>query len=160
MYSFGRGVFRRHETVGADTQYRTLYRLRESQLVVSRLKAFEGAVALVTAEDSGALVSQEFPTFDIAANRALPAFVGWLCRWPRFWDLLAMESRGVGARRERIQPTQLLRIRIPLPTVTEQVRLVGILDSIAQLARVVDATRNEVHALVTATMNHTLLGLQ
>lgn len=143
---------------GADTQYRKLYRLREGQLVVSRLKAFEGAVALVTAESSGAFVSQEFPTFNIAADRALPSFVGWLCRWPRFWDLLAAESRGVGARRERIQPAQVLQVRIPLPPVIEQLRLVRLLDSIAALARVVDSTHTDVGALAPATLSHALLG--
>lgn len=127
VYSFGRGLFAREAIVGSDTKYKTLVRLHQGQLVVSRLKAFEGAVAVVPLELDGTFLSQEFPTFNINRNGD-PNYVAHLCRWPEFWDLLRNSSRGVGARRERVHADQVLNIKVPLPDLEEQRRVAHKLD--------------------------------
>jgi type I restriction enzyme, S subunit len=140
VYGFGRGVFAREPIEGSSTSYRTLYRLHEGQLVISRLKAFEGAVAIVPRGLDGYFVSQEFPTFAIDENVALPSFVGYLCQWPDFWSMLASTSKGVGARRERVHPEQLLAVRVPLPHLMRQREIVARLDDLLTNARRVAAT--------------------
>lgn len=36
-----------------------------------------------------------------------------MCRWPEFWTRLASTSKGIGARRERVNADQLLGVTIP-----------------------------------------------
>jgi len=123
VYSFGRGLFSRASITAADTKYQTLNELRVGQFVLSRLKAFEGAVAVVAPKFAGHFLSQEFPTFTCIEGELEPTYLECICHWPGFWSLLAGKSRGIGSRRERVHPDRLLEINVPMPTVDEQRRI-------------------------------------
>lgn len=125
VYGFGRGLIDRGVIRGSETSYSRLQRLRSGQVVFSRLKAFEGAVAVVRPEFDGFFVSQEFPTFTIDESRASIDYVAHLCRWPDFWSSLRSGSKGIGARRERLHADEFLALEIPLPPIDEQRRIVG-----------------------------------
>lgn len=47
VYGFGRGLFERGPIDGGETSYKSLNRLHANMFVVSRLKAFEGALTIV-----------------------------------------------------------------------------------------------------------------
>lgn len=129
VYSFGKGLFAREPILGSETRYKTFTRLHKNQFVISRLKAFEGAVAVVAADFDGWFLSQEFPTFKM--KRTIhPRYLAHVCRWPVFWSMLAASSKGLGARRERVHPEQLLAIEIPLPDLAEQRRIASKLDGV------------------------------
>lgn len=123
VLSFGRGLFRRETISGAETSYAKFIRLHADQFVYSRLFAWEGAVAVVPETFQGTFVSQEFPTFRIGRDRALPEYLDFLCRWPAFHEALAGLTKGLGLRRQRVHPEQLLSVGIPLPDLEEQGRL-------------------------------------
>ena len=133
VYSFGRGLLRRSAVAGSETSYKKLTRLHEGSLVVSRLKAFEGAVAVVTPPFSGLFVSQEFPTFTPKPGRLDSRYLSFLCRSPGFWRQLQGLSKGVGARRERVHAEDVLQVRVPLPHLDEQRRIAGRLESVMAL---------------------------
>jgi type I restriction enzyme, S subunit len=158
VYSFGRGLFARPPIAGTDTKYRSLFRLHEGQFVMSRLKAWEGAVAVVSPEFHGLAVSQEYPTFDIDRERADPAYVGWLCRWERFWESLLGQSKGLGARRDRVHPDRLLAVRIPLPSLDEQRRLGALAQTVQTLGQRAEEFSALERALVPSVVNAALRG--
>lgn len=115
----GRGLFAQGELMGRDTKYRRLRRVRTGQIVLSRLKAFEGAVALTPATFDGYVLSQEFPTFTLRPG--VPHdLVQALFTSPRFWGRLQATSTGVGARRERVSVEAFLGVGIPILTRAEQ----------------------------------------
>jgi type I restriction enzyme, S subunit len=160
IYSFGRGLFMRGRIDGADTKYSFLHRLRAGQLVMSRLKAWEGALAIVPPALDGSYVSHEFPTFDLT-SQVDPEYLDLLVRAPMFWQVLASESKGVGARRERVNADRLLSQVVDLPPLAVQheiarkVKVVGQVDAAAQ-ARV-----QMTEALVPALLNEAFgAGLQ
>jgi type I restriction enzyme S subunit len=158
IYSFGRGLFARPPIAGTDTKYTTLLRLHEGQFVLSRLKAWEGAVAVVPHEFDGFVVSQEYPTFDINRDRAEPTYLGWLCRWDRFWESLLTQSKGVGARRDRVHPDRLLAVRVPVPSLDEQRRLGSVGQRVHELGERADQSAAILHALVPSVANAALQG--
>ena len=123
VLGFGRGLFRRSPIAGSETSYKVLHRLHAGTLVLSRLKAFEGAIALVGDDFDGLFLSPEFPTFSCHPDRLESAYLKHLCRWPSFWDRLSARSKEIGARRERVHPEQLLAITVPIPNVDEQRRV-------------------------------------
>ena len=86
VYSFGRGMFTRADLDGSQTSYRVLHELRAGQLVMSRLKAWEGALALVPARLDGWFLSPEFPIFDIDAEQVDPGFLAALVTSEIFLD--------------------------------------------------------------------------
>jgi type I restriction enzyme S subunit len=131
IYSFGRGLFARPPITGADTKYRTLYRLHKDQLVLSQLNGWEGAIAIVPPHFDGTLVSQEYPTFNTDPEQADPRYLNWLCQWPHFWDSLV--PRGSMVRRKRVHPDRLLVTQVPLPTLEEQRRLAHLAEMMDRL---------------------------
>lgn len=152
VLSFGRGVFGREAITGAQTKYEVLYKLKGAQLVVSRLKAFEGAIAVVPEEFGGSYVSQEFPTFDVIPGKCDPDYLRFLCRWPDLWDQLRHRSRGVGARRERVHEEDVLNLQVPLPPIDEQRHIAARLDRTYQLLARATAFHTRQRELLEALM--------
>lgn len=135
VYSFGRGMFKRGPILGSETSYKKLNRLHVGQLVVSRLKAFEGALAVVPVDLDGWYLSPEFPTFECIDGRLDLAYLGYICRWPEFWALLRGTSRGIGARRERVHAEDLLRLNLDVPSFDEQRKRAARLDTASEAFR-------------------------
>jgi restriction endonuclease S subunit len=148
IYSFARGCFGKPPIDGNLTSAPTLYRVRSGQFIYSRLFAFEGAYAVVPDELDGAFVSNEFPCFDVQRERVLPRYLRWMFSLPRVWAALAEGSKGMGDRRKRVHPEQLLAFQAPLPPLEEQRRIVARLDAVEAKLRQVDRIRQEARAEV------------
>jgi type I restriction enzyme, S subunit len=137
IYSFARGCFGKVPIDGNLTSAPTLYRVRRGQFIYSRLFAFEGAYAVVPDELDGAFVSNEFPCFDVQRDRVLPRYLRWMFSLPRVWAALAEGSKGMGDRRKRVHPDQLLAFRTALPPLDVQRRIVERLDAVeARIGRI------------------------
>lgn len=156
IYSFGRGLIRRPTILGSETSYATLSRLRTGQLTMSKLNAWEGALAVVPKEFDGSYVSPEYPVFDIDNDYADPAYIAHLARWPGLWDRLT--PRGSMVRRKRTTPTTLLTTKAPLPELAEQRRIAARLDSsmnaIAALVHAQDHAAHIRNALANSLFSH------
>jgi type I restriction enzyme S subunit len=129
VYGFGRGLFARGAIQGNETSYAKLNRLHTGMLVMSRLKAFEGALSVIPSSFDGWYLSQEFPTFKVDESNLSIRYLANLCAWPEFWGRLSAESKGLGARKERVSADRLLSIKVPLPDLPEQRRIAARLDS-------------------------------
>lgn len=123
ILSYARGVFGKAPIDGAATSAKTLYRIRSGQFIYSRLFAFEGAYALVPEEFNGRYVSNEFPTFDVDPDLASAKFLMTLFMTEADWHEMRASTKGVGDRRLRIQPENILarRIWIPPPQVIRSI---------------------------------------
>jgi len=137
VYGFGRGVFTKDTIRGVETKYKTLRRLKVGQLIFSRLKAFEGAVAIVPEEADGCYVSHEFPTFSL--NPVMDRqYAAQLVQWDGFVERMRAKSTGIGARRERLHPDDFCSIVVPLPELDEQRRIAAQLDALSQVSLSLD----------------------
>lgn len=159
VLSFGRGAFLRGELPQGGTKYKQLHRLGAGQVVMSRLKAWEGAIAVVPEDLDGAVASTEFPTFTIRADRATPEFVNALVRSQRFWSLLAGGSKGVGARRERVSAERLLSTSVWVPSIDEQVASAQRLRAIWAIEHRTVGRSAVVAALVPSALNRAFAGV-
>ncbi|MEU3752512.1 restriction endonuclease subunit S [Streptomyces olivoreticuli] len=144
----GKGLVDKGEFGGTDTEYTAMNVLREKQVVMRKLTAWEGPITVVPAEFDGFVASNEFPTFTLAGDVA-PGWMKHVCRTPRLWA--EMQSRVVGTvqRRKRLNPDQLLSVALPVPSRPEQEQVAEALDAIeGQIAAIrVEATRlRQAHA--------------
>ncbi|MDK9696977.1 MAG: hypothetical protein OEL76_11340 [Siculibacillus sp.] len=138
IFNNGRGMFRRQDISGATRSASVLYRIAKGDFIYSRLKAFEGAYTVVPDELDGCFVSNEFPTFKCDPKRLLPDFLRWYFKQPPVWKALAVGSKGMGNRRERLHPDRIMEFAISLPPLDEQRRIVAQLDAVA--GRIADRT--------------------
>ena len=158
VYSFGRGLFERAALTSEGTAYAHLNQLQENDFVVSRLKAWEGAVAVVPPNLSGRFLSPEFPTYSLNPEIVLPSYWSIVCSRPWLWSLLATTSRGMGGRRERVHKVGILDLRMALPPLNQQHRIVNLIESvdsyIDSLQTQVEATRAARSALLSELLSN------
>ncbi|MET7949395.1 hypothetical protein [Micromonospora sp. NPDC005324] len=125
----GRGLLYRDPVAGSSTAYRKLNRIGRGVLVYSRLKAFEGAITVTPNDLPESFASQEFPTFTFASD-ADPDFFRILTTTQKMWDALQGVSKGMGGRRERVKPVDLLNIVMDIPPLPVQKRIVEVIGAV------------------------------
>lgn len=153
VLSFGRGLFARADLAGSGTSYAKLHRLGEGQVVLSRLKAWEGAIALVPPGFHGYFLSPEFPTFDVNSELADADFLAALLASPHFWVRLKGQSKGVGARKERVTAERFLAQVVRLPPVHIQSALSARLRWLSSVGARADTRTARVEALLPSALN-------
>lgn len=135
---WGRGVVSRGKVRGSDVVSLRRF-VRANQLILSKIDARNGAIGLVPCELDGAIVSNDFPSFEFRdAERCDPAFMGWLVRSAPFVELCKAASEGT-TKRVRIKEDRFLDQQIALPPLSEQHAIVARLDALVEKAREVEA---------------------
>lgn len=158
ILSYARGVFGKAPIDGAITSARTLYRIRAGQFIYSRLFAFEGAYALVPEEFDDCYVSNEFPTFDAKTDLPSAKFLMTLFMTEADWHELRASTKGVGDRRLRIQPENILTRQIWIPPENELERIDALFDRYFELKAKHTAIREANAALLPATLERVFTG--
>ena len=135
--ALGRGVVSRGKVRGSEVvSVRNV--VRAGQLILSKIDARNGAIGLVPRELDGAIVSNDFPSFEVRdASRCDIGFLGWLARSAQFVELCNAASEG-STNRVRISEERFLDQEILLPPLVEQRALVTQLDALAAKTREVD----------------------
>ncbi|TPW77712.1 restriction endonuclease subunit S [Schumannella soli] len=105
----------------------TGYRVRAGQFIYSRIDARNGAYALVPSELDGAVVSKDFPVFDVRTDRALPEYLLHFMRAGSLQRQVQAASFGA-TNRQRVSEETFLGFSLQLPSIDEQRRIAAILD--------------------------------
>jgi type I restriction enzyme S subunit len=134
---WGQGVVLRNEVPGVNIRAKTRYIAREGQFILSRIDARNGAFGLVPGFLDGAVVSNDFPVFNIVEAKLSPRFLEWMSRTRDFVALCRRASEGT-TNRVRLQLDRFSATEIPLPPLAEQRRIVA---RIEELAAKVEAAR-------------------
>ena len=152
IYGFGRGLFAREPILGSQTSYTALNRLHAGTFVISRVKAWEGAVGVVPPELEGYFVSKEFPSFVANAERLDLRWLKYFFDSEHGRRALAGCTKGIGARRERVKEAVFLDIALSLPPLSEQQAVVARLDALTakteQLNAHLDAAERDAEHLL------------
>ncbi|MEK4242970.1 hypothetical protein NYE39_13330 [Janibacter sp. FSL W8-0316] len=130
----GRGIFERTPTRGAETKYPRFTRVRPGQLVYSKLFGWEGSIAVIQDGLEGFVVSPEFPVFDLS-HKVDPSYVGHVVAWDGFVSQMASATTGLGQRRQRVNVSDFLDLRMPLPPIDEQRSIAAHLDGVAAVTQ-------------------------
>jgi type I restriction enzyme S subunit len=127
---WGKGAYERETVDGAQTKYQTLSRVESGDIVVNKIWARSGSVAVVQPELAGCYVSGEFPTFVSLSEKLLPQWFHWFTKTRSLWQQCDEQSRGTSGK-NRIRPEAFLGIQIPLPPLDEQQHIVARIEELA-----------------------------
>jgi type I restriction enzyme S subunit len=158
IYSYGKGTFAKPPIDGSLTRAESLRRVRARQFIYSRLFAFEGAYAMVPSEFDGFYVSGEYPTFECDQTKVLPEFLWAYFRSPNVWKAIATASRGLGSRRQRVQPDRILTHRILLPPIEWQHRIAETQSKVQVLKGLQVETANKLNVMLPAILDKAFKG--
>ncbi|MCC6239705.1 MAG: restriction endonuclease subunit S [Phycisphaerales bacterium] len=148
---WGKGVMLRRIVSGAEIAAERRYCVSTDQFIASRIDARNGAMGLVPSDLDGAVVTNDFPSFEVNRERLLPGFLGWLSRTTPFIDLCRAASEGT-TNRVRLKEDRFLRLPIPLPPLEVQERIVTRIDRLADKVAQVRQTKREIGDKTTALL--------
>ncbi|HID61435.1 MAG TPA: hypothetical protein EYP49_01620 [Anaerolineae bacterium] len=97
---------------GRDSNYTSLKRLQGGDILISRRRAYRGAIVIVPPELDGALAISEFSVLRLREGYD-PDYVVEILRSPQFLQLMTIYS--TGEMSGRIAEKDLRRLQIPLP---------------------------------------------
>ena len=150
---WGGGAYEREPVDGGQTKYKTLSRVETDDLIVNKIWARNGSVGVVSESLAGSYGSNEFPTFKPIREKLDSRWIHWLTKTKGFWTQCDEKSRGTSGK-NRIRPERFLEIKIPLPSLAEQRRIVARIEELAVKIEEARGLRRhaveEVKALATA----------
>lgn len=129
---YAQGLYTKEVKTGSQIQAAKLYRVEEGDFVYNRLFAWKGSFALATKENHGCYVSNEFPCFTIKQNYADGRYLWQYFSCASVWEeALGLSSGGTPTSRNRLKEEKLLAVKIPLPPLSEQQRIVARIEELA-----------------------------
>lgn len=115
----GGGAVLRGKKLGKDIGTKKQYLAKEGQFIMSKIDARNGAFGVVTKELDNAIVTGDFPLFDVNKEKINPYYLYLLSSTQPFVQYAQSCSRGT-TNRQRIDMDAFLSQQIPLPSLDEQ----------------------------------------
>ncbi|MEL7006436.1 MAG: restriction endonuclease subunit S, partial [Bacteroidota bacterium] len=130
LSGFGRGLFKKGIISGANTTYKKFNKLHSRSLVLSKVKGWEGAIAIVSDDFEGLYLSPQYPTFKPIGDEVDIQFIAYYFKQAKTWAEIFNLSKGIGARRNSVSEKQFLEIEIDVPPINIQRTIIEKLDFI------------------------------
>jgi type I restriction enzyme S subunit len=158
----GKGIVERGVIQGSEIAASTRFEAKAGQFIISRIDARHGASGLVPDELDGAIVTNDFPLFDIECDRLDPRFFHWFSKTQTFIELCKRASEGT-TNRVRLVEERFTALSMPLPPLDEQRRIVARIDHLAhkltEVRKLRDYASDELNALWPSVLNKALSGM-
>jgi type I restriction enzyme S subunit len=158
---WGKGVVKRRDVAGAEIAATRRQTVQPQQFILSRIDARNGAFGLVPDLLDGAIVSNDFPVFDLNHSRIIPRFLGWMSKTGWFVDLCRHASEGT-TNRVRLKEDRFLKAEIPIPPLPEQQRIVARIEELAAKIEEVNTLRQSIeqdeHQMLLAVFRRMVTG--
>ncbi len=140
LYNRGRGIFHKPTVSGTDLGDSEFFTVLDGDFVISGQFAWEGAVALARAKDSGCIASHRYPVLRGCDGVASSALLFAFFRSSYGAMLLDQHSRGAAGRNRPLNSARLLKEDVPIPPPDAQERIAETLEQECAVARSVDRT--------------------
>ena len=126
------GVVPRDEVMGENIGTKKQFLVSEGQFILSKIDARNGAMGIIPAELNGAVVTQDFLPYDIDTTKVNPQYFVLVCTTKQFVEFCQSCSSGT-TNRQRVDEAQFLNIKIPVPSLAEQNKLVEEYNSVVNI---------------------------
>ncbi len=120
---YGKGIELRQEVLGSEIQAEQQNIVSAGDFIISKIDARTGAFGIVPVELEGAVVSQDFPSFEINSSIILPQYLALVVQTPLFYEKINDLVAGATGRR-RVEIDNFLDLSIPLPSLEVQDEIV------------------------------------
>lgn len=120
----GGGAVLRDVKQGKSIGTKKQFVVSAGQFIMSKIDARNGAFGVVGTNLDGAVVTADFPVFDVVKDKVTPEYLALISSTAPFVRFAQSCSRGT-TNRQRIDVGLFLSQKIPLPTIDEQRKLVS-----------------------------------
>lgn len=134
--SFGRGTFHKPPLVGSEITWEKPHLVKSGDIVLSNIKAWEGAVAVASPNDDGRYGSHRYITCVPVPNVATARYIVLYLLTPAGLRGLGAASPGSADRNRTLSTKALLNIPIPVPPYESQLWFDDVWDILCELRSV------------------------
>ena len=117
------GVVPRDEVMGENIGTKKQFLVSKGQFILSKIDARNGAMGIIPADLDGAIVTQDFLPYDIDITKVNPQYFVLVCTTKQFIAFCQSCSSGT-TNRQRVDEAQFLNIKVPIPSLEKQNKLV------------------------------------
>lgn len=137
----GGGAVLRGIKWGKDIRTKKQYIALDGQFIMSKIDARNGAFGIITKDLDGAVVTSDFPLFNVDTTKIIPEYLALIASTKKFVQFAQSCSRGT-TNRQRIDMNLFLSQQIPLPSLSEQKAIVSAYEN-----KIQEAATLEDHAI-------------
>lgn len=153
-----RGAKVRDREVGAKIGTKNQFAMRANDLIMSRIDARHGAMAIVPSILDGAIATNDFPLFEIDTDRVEAKYLRFTLFQPEMLRIYETLSRG-STNRRRMVIDEFLKLQVPIPEDIEQQEFISDLlwnseMNVSELSEHVGGIVSEVQTLVSSSLFH------
>ena len=131
IYCFGRGIFHKTPRTGFEVGDKDLFLMKEGDFILQVTFAWEGAIAIVSVAEDGMYGSTRYPTFRVDEGRCVPKFLLNYFKTGEGLEQLVKICPGSAGRNRVLSIKRIPEVRVPLPPLAEQRRVVGRVEELA-----------------------------
>jgi len=151
--SFGRGTFHKPPLNGSEVTWQKPFLVRAGDILVSNIKAWEGAIAVAGAEEDGRVGSHRYLK-GVASAR----FVCFHLLTPEGLYEVGEASPGSADRNRTLSAKGFLRIPVPVPEYEKQEWFEVLWDEVDKVRRLHAETITALDALTTSILDKAFRG--
>jgi type I restriction enzyme S subunit len=150
--SFGKGLFVKPEFDGAEATWQKPVWIKPGDLVLSNIKAWEGAIAVAEEQHDGCIASHRYITCVPDPASATAGFLAYYLLSDEGLEKVGLASPGTADRNRTLSLGNLGKIEVPLPPVNVQTSFNRLQAQVAALKAKHTAIRQANAALLPATL--------
>jgi type I restriction enzyme S subunit len=151
--SFGKGIFHKPTLSGESLTWQRLFRVQAGDIVISNIKAWEGAIAVAGESDHGRYGSHRYLTCVADPERALPEFICFYLLSQSGLEQVGLASPGSADRNRTLAVDRLDKIKVPLISMDQQVEFKKLLDLQAKLRAEAARSEQRIAALLPSLLD-------
>jgi type I restriction enzyme, S subunit len=144
---YAKGLYVKDIKSGSGIQANKVYRVELNDFVYNRLFAWKGSFAVATEENHGRYVSNEFPYFRIKQDRVDSQYLlRYFSRLSAWESAFSLSTGGTPTSRNRLKEEKLLAMKIPLPPLHDQQRIVARIEELTAKVEEARGLRREIES--------------
>ncbi len=144
---YGKGVIRRTRISGAEVKTRPQFRANAGNLIISKIDARNGAFGIVPPDLDGAIITNDFPVFEVDTEIVHPQYLALLLMSDKFVDACKRSSKGT-TNRKRLREDLFLAEKLPIAGDEVQRLAIMAAEEIGKLWNVIHMLPDSVHELL------------
>lgn len=156
--SFGRGTFHNPPLLGSEITWQKPYEVKAGDILVSNIKAWEGAIAVVSPEDDGRFGSHRYLTFACKEGVATPRYVCFYLLSPEGLFHVGEASPGSADRNRTTGSKAMQGIPVPVPTYERQLWFDQLYEKVETAKKVMTQAGEERNAILPSVLNQVFGG--
>ncbi len=151
--SFGRGSFHNPPLAGSEITWQKPFLVKSGDILISNIKAWEGALAVALPEDDCRVASHRYLTCVPIPGVATSRFVCFHLLTPEGLHYIGEASPGSADRNRTLSTKALLRIPIPVPSFEQQLWFDNLCRQVDSLKSLQTDTADELAAMLPSILD-------